>query len=89
MLPWDVSHISDPLLKRKASLVSPAPNLNLAFSTTVVPVLSLVIEAGDSVILIACVGAWRNDDADKPVPSVRYDAKEHIVYINDEEIGLR
>ena len=89
VLPWDVSHISDPLLKRKASLVSPAPNLNLAFSTTVVPVLSLAIEAGDSVILIACVGAWRNDDADKPVPSVRYDAKEHIVYINDEEIGLR
>ncbi len=44
VLPWDVSHISDPL-RSEGILVSPAPNLNLMFSTTVVPVLSLAIEA--------------------------------------------
>ncbi len=56
-LPWGVSSIEDPLGKRTTECVKPRPNLNLMYSTSLVPVLNSSCRRGESVVLAALVGA--------------------------------
>ncbi|MGH0052703.1 MAG: DUF2264 domain-containing protein [Sphaerochaetaceae bacterium] len=88
VLPWDISHISDPLEQRKASRICPVPNVNLAFPTTIVPILSSIVDAGSTEVLISCVGAWRNTKSHPEIPSIVFDTKEKKVIIGSLHLSL-
>jgi hypothetical protein len=60
-MPWDFTLISDPLQNREASSIRPTPNLNLNFTTTIVPVLSGKIEADSKATYLSVVGAGRSN----------------------------
>jgi hypothetical protein len=56
-MPWDISVIEDPLEEANCEMVSPNANLNLNFSTTLVPVLNRKMKKNTSKVLVTIVGA--------------------------------
>jgi hypothetical protein len=87
-LPWDTSHISDPLQKREAGSIRPLPNLNLAFSTTIVPILSSVIETESTTVMISCVGAWKNRGIAPKIPTVTYDSETEEILFDSLRLSI-
>jgi hypothetical protein len=88
-MPWDSSMIRDPLHLRNASSVRPTPNINVNFTTTIVPVLSSKIEKGSTVTYITLVGAYRTLKGREPgVPKITFDSERKILYINNTRFLL-
>jgi hypothetical protein len=90
-MPWDSTMISDPLQNREASSVRPTPNLNLNFTTTIVPILTSKLEKDSKATYITLVGAWRTpEDKDKePVlPMIHFDAATNSLQIDDKRFTL-
>jgi hypothetical protein len=70
-MPWDFTLISDPLQNREASSVRPTPNLNLNFTTTIVPVLSGKIDTDSKATYISLVGAGRSNT--ESIPAIQWE----------------
>jgi hypothetical protein len=86
-LPWDTSHISDPLQKREAGSINPLPNLNLAYSTTIVPILTSMIEAENTKVMISCVGAWKSGIT-PAYPKITYDEKKGELLLDSLKLSI-
>jgi hypothetical protein len=89
-MPWDSTMISDPLQNREASYVRPTPNLNLNFTTTLVPILSSKLEKDSKATYIALVGAARstNESFVQYIPTIVWNEASKTLAINGKQVQL-
>jgi len=91
-LPWGLSVVEDLLGVRTVECVKPRPNLNLMFSTSVVPVLDSACRRGETVVLATLVGAGLYREGVPSIamtkPDVRVDIAKSCVEINGKQVAL-
>ncbi len=91
-LPWGVSVVEDLLGVRMAECVKPRPNLNLMFSTSVVPVLNSGCRSDETVMLATLVGAglYRKGvpSITRTKPEVHVDVAKSYIEINGKQVVL-
>lgn len=92
VLPWGISAIEDVLGNRSTECIRPRPNLNLMFSSSVVPVLVSSCARGETVVLATLVGAGLNRAGTPALldvkPVVDFDTEKLCVTIDGKKIPL-